>query len=77
MPRFQACIGPSANRVHIRDTHSQSLLTMCERTAIVQNYKGALSADKLCNSCVKHMIRNMVIVPTVLTAELIGVSEIV
>lgn len=86
--RFQACVGPSMNKVHIRDTENPSRLVMCCATTAVRNYKGALVADEhLCERCLSRMftVRGRQKIPDgdgrfheePLTAEMIGVRELV
>lgn len=79
--RFQACVGPSMNKVHIRDTQNPSRLVMCCSTVATRNYKGALAADEqLCAKCFKALEEKLTAGSTykiVLTAEMIGVRELI
>lgn len=54
MSRFQACVGPSMNKVHIRDTENPSRLVICCATVAVRNYKGALGREHLCVKCARE-----------------------
>lgn len=72
--RFQACIGPSSIRAHLWDQSKPKLLTLCEATGVVQNYKGRMLITKLCKKCAYTAMRELQC--EVLSAEMIGVYEI-
>lgn len=78
MTRYQACVGPGRNRVHIVKITDNvpSVLTMCERTTVVQAYRGQLSVKKfLCPMCEKKLKDEFDIEKV--TSKLIGVREII
>lgn len=56
---FRACIGPSANRVHIRYTGNSTdvptFLTLCQRTSIARNVSGKVPRNDMCMSCLERM----------------------
>lgn len=80
MSRFQVCIGPSANRAHIRDTRSNSKLVLCERTTFVRDLKGRISDDMICLTCLNRMCAEIKksgnFGSVMVTAELLGCQEI-
>lgn len=52
---FQACVGPSLLKVHVRDKDVELGLTLCGATAVVQDYKGNVPANKFCTKCLTKM----------------------
>ena len=79
--QFQACIGPSMSKAHLRQIGADNRLTVCAGTSVVQDYKGQLSADNLCGKCGRYVVALLKLErhtkDVSLTAEIIGVSEIV
>jgi len=79
MSRFQACIGPSANRAHIRDTQDPPL-TLCQTSTHVQDLKGPIAATSLCKRCgeilVKRIMQEQLADEIILSAAMIGCAEI-
>jgi hypothetical protein len=76
MPRFQACVGPSGKRAHIRDKSRDAnmfTLTLCKSTAPARDLKGKVSADLLCPNCMKRI---EALTGETITAGLIGILEI-
>lgn len=75
--KFQACVGPSMNKVHIRAVPENvidgipSRLTLCKATAWVRDYKGALAIENLCRLCNKEFFLRC------MTAKNLGVSELI
>lgn len=55
--KFQACFGPSANKVHIRE--GEHLMTCCERTSYVRDVTGSVRAEWLCVHCIFAMARRI------------------
>lgn len=81
--RFQACIGPSANKVHIRDLTNPSRLVMCCSCTAVRNYKGALAQENLCVKCAREFFARGEYkadggswISSPMSAESIGVREL-
>jgi hypothetical protein len=74
---YQACVGPSGNRVHVRDTDDKSGLTICELTAPARLVKGKVFADCLCGRCMRRVWETQVLPGETITAEMIGVTEII
>lgn len=78
--KFQACVGPSMNKVHLRAVPESGKdiplttperLTLCKATAWVRDYRAALAIENLCRLCNKeYFLRCM-------TAENLGVSELI
>lgn len=78
MPRFQACIGPSGKRVHIRDKETNSSLSLCETTAPARDVKGAVGVECFCRPCLLELNKHRAAIGAeTITAEMIGVAEIV
>jgi hypothetical protein len=89
MTRFQACVGPSMNKVHIRDTTNPSPLVMCCATTATRNYKGQLAREHLCEKCAREFFARMneqklaggnmhgALIDGSMTALSIGVRELV
>lgn len=75
MSNYQACVGPSLLKLHIRDKNNpEKLTTLCDRTAYVQDYKASVPAVKICVACLKKICPKPGAIT--ITAELIGVREI-
>ena len=89
MPRFQACYGPANAKVHIADakTSATTRLTICGQTAVVAMVRGRVLADILCGKCLQATTKILCDQidngsgefdgQTTITAELIGVTEII
>lgn len=74
---FQACVGPTMNRLHIRTVvpfGTVSDLVLCARTAPARDYKAATHVSNICKRCLHEMFIRLG--HHNLTAELIGVSDI-
>lgn len=71
---LQACVGPSLLKVHIRRIGETNGLTLCERTAVVTDYRGRLFLGKLCQGCQRAALalKNK----REIYAEMIGVREL-
>lgn len=71
---LQACVGPSLLKVHVRNASTNSPLTLCERTAVVTDYRGKLFLGKLCQGCQRAALalKN----EREIYAEMIGVREL-
>lgn len=71
---LQACVGPSLLKVHVRRIGETNGLTLCERTAVVTDYRGKLFLGKLCQGC--HRAALALKKEREIYAEMIGVREL-
>lgn len=58
---FQACIGPSMGKLHLRETRNREpktpAMTLCEGSTAVADYRWSAISTNLCQACIRRYMK--------------------